>query len=261
MLNDWQALVQGDEWGGQAVKLTGLMYLKNGVILRYPATDGKPQQFTINLETDLPYRFSLQPSIHQLEIAEEIFTIQVLSAGDSPDWIFAQGMGSDGLFIETQSREGTIYRWYWNPPEIGGHFTNESLNSSSPSKSSQWYTCPGFWYYQPPNDSSGPYWADTVGRDPYGLYADVNIAGVMQRFRWIPPGSFVMGSPEQENGRYGDETPHQVNLGQGYWLADTACTQAFWQAVMGKNPSEFKGKNRPVDSVSWNDAQQFIEHA
>ena len=81
----------------------------------------------------------------------------------------------------------------------------------------------------------------------------------MQRFRWIQPGSFVMGSPEEENGRYDDETPHQVNLSQGYWLADTACTQALWQAVMGNNPSQFKGENRPVDSVSWNDVQQFIE--
>ncbi len=69
----------------------------------------------------------------------------------------------------------------------------------------------------------------------------------------------MMGSPEQENGRYDNETQHQVNISQGYWLADTACTQALWQAVMGKNPSDFKGDNRPVESVSWNDVQQFIE--
>ena len=70
------------------LRLLGLMALTNNVILRYPATDGKPQQFTINLETDLPYRFSLPPGKHQLEIAEESFTIEVQSAGDKPDWIF-----------------------------------------------------------------------------------------------------------------------------------------------------------------------------
>ena len=99
--------------------------------------------------------------------------------------------------------------------------------------------CQVFGIIMSPDDDSGlkPDWADTAFRDPYGLCADVNIAGVMQRFRWIPPGSFLMGSPEEENGRYDDETPHQVNLSQGYWLADTACTQALWQAVMGNNPS------------------------
>ena len=126
LLSERQAQAQKNDWGDQAVKLLGLMALTNNVILRYPATDGKPQQFTINLETDLPYRFSLPPGKHQLEIAEESFTIEVQSAGDKPDWIFAQGMGSDGLFIETHSREGKIYRWYWHPPEIGGQFTNES---------------------------------------------------------------------------------------------------------------------------------------
>jgi formylglycine-generating enzyme required for sulfatase activity len=68
-----------------------------------------------------------------------------------------------------------------------------------------------------------------------------------------------MGSPPGERSRYDGEGPqHQVQLTQGFWLFDTPCTQALWQAVMGTNPSTFKGEQRPVESVSWDDCQQFL---
>jgi hypothetical protein len=52
---------------------------------------------------------------------------------------------------------------------------------------------------------------------------------------------------------------HEVTLSRGFWLADTACTQAFWQAVTGRNPSKFKDDPRnPVEQVSWDDVQAFI---
>jgi formylglycine-generating enzyme required for sulfatase activity len=95
-------------------------------------------------------------------------------------------------------------------------------------------------------------------RDQYGSYTDINIQGVIQRFRWIEPGEFLMGSPTTEPERYDHETQHRVILTQGFWLADTACTQALWQAVMGNNPSDFTGRERPVEGVSWDDTQQFI---
>ena len=47
-------------------------------------------------------------------------------------------------------------------------------------------------------------------------------------------------------------------LTYGIWLADTVCTQALWQAAMGDNPSRFKGAERPVEQVSWEDAQRFV---
>ncbi|MCB1777332.1 MAG: formylglycine-generating enzyme family protein [Candidatus Competibacteraceae bacterium] len=77
--------------------------------------------------------------------------------------------------------------------------------------------------------------------------------------RWIWPGRFLMGSPENEHGREDDEFQHEVILTRGFWLAETACTQSLWQAVMGKNPSEFKGEQRPVEEVSWDDVQDFIK--
>ena len=105
-----------------------------------------------------------------------------------------------------------------------------------------------------------PPWADNFGRDACGLYADLEYGGVCQRMRWIPPGSFRMGSPETEAGRFANEGPaHDVTLTSGYWLFDTPCTQALWEAVMGTNPSYFVSSDRPVEQVSWDDVQQFLE--
>ncbi len=102
-------------------------------------------------------------------------------------------------------------------------------------------------------------WASDWGEDRYGLWMAFSYKNVRQAFRWMLPGSFLMGSPADEPQRRDDETQHLVTLTQGFWLADTACTQALWQAVMGENPSRFKGDELPVESVSWDDVQVFIE--
>lgn len=101
-------------------------------------------------------------------------------------------------------------------------------------------------------------WASDWGEDDYGIFMGFTYKGVRQDFRWIEPGTFLMGSPTDEPERYDDETQHEVTLTQGFWLADTTVTQALWEAVMGNNPSRFKGANRPVENVSWDDAQAFI---
>jgi formylglycine-generating enzyme required for sulfatase activity len=105
-----------------------------------------------------------------------------------------------------------------------------------------------------------PKWANEWGEDEYGLWIAFTLNGVYQAFRWIPPGTFQMGSPIEEKDRHIDERPHQVTLMNGYWLADTACTQALWKVVMGDNPSNFKDEeNNPVEQVSWNDVQTFLQ--
>ena len=68
-----------------------------------------------------------------------------------------------------------------------------------------------------------------------------------------------MGSPTSEPNRFSNETLHSVTLTQGYYLQTTEVTQAQWQGVMGSNPGYFKGANLPVENVSWNDIQQFIQ--
>lgn len=105
-----------------------------------------------------------------------------------------------------------------------------------------------------------PTWASSAGRDGFGLWAAFEVAGVEQRMRWIPPGRFLMGSPEEEEGRDEDEGPrHLAVLTEGFWLAEAPCAQELWQAVMGENPSRFKSSDRPVEQVSWEDCQLFID--
>ena len=82
--------------------------------------------------------------------------------------------------------------------------------------------------------------------------------GAKMELIWCTPGSFIMGSPKTEIGRFDDEPQHEVTLTKGFWLGKYEVTQAQWQSVMGSNPSRFKGDNRPVETVSWDDCQQFI---
>ncbi len=83
--------------------------------------------------------------------------------------------------------------------------------------------------------------------------------GAEMRFRWCPPGTFMMGSPETEEGRNSDETLHRVTLTKGFWLGETEVTQRQWESVMGNNPSRFKGADLPVERVSWDECQNFIQ--
>jgi formylglycine-generating enzyme required for sulfatase activity len=105
------------------------------------------------------------------------------------------------------------------------------------------------------------WWAGAWGEDKAGLWITLIFKkkDIQQTFRWIEPGAFLMGSPKNEPEHHENEIQHPVLLTQGYWLADTACTQALWQAVMGDNPAVFKeGLNNPVETVNWDDVQQFI---
>lgn len=68
----------------------------------------------------------------------------------------------------------------------------------------------------------------------------------------------MMGSPNNEQGRSDDEGPQtRVTLTRGFYMGETQVTQAQWQAVMGENPSQFKGATQPVECVSWYDAVKF----
>lgn len=102
-------------------------------------------------------------------------------------------------------------------------------------------------------------WAVEWGEDQHGMFMGFGVGEVVQRLRYIPPGRFLMGSPESELGRWSAEGPqHEVELSEGYWLADTPCTQSLWQAVMGPNPSKFVDPKNPVERVSWDDCQEFL---
>ena len=78
--------------------------------------------------------------------------------------------------------------------------------------------------------------------------------GVQVIFAWCPPGTFLMGS---ENGEDDEKPVHRVTLTKGFYLGVYPVTQAQWMAVMGVNPSQFKGDARPVECISWNDTGVF----
>ncbi|MFM8489770.1 MAG: formylglycine-generating enzyme family protein, partial [Bacteroidota bacterium] len=79
------------------------------------------------------------------------------------------------------------------------------------------------------------------------------------KFILVKGGTFNMGCTSEQQDCNDDEKPvHPVTLGD-YYIAETEVTQAQWKAVMGDNPSGFKGcDDCPVENVSWNDAQEFI---
>ena len=82
----------------------------------------------------------------------------------------------------------------------------------------------------------------------------------------IPEGTFMMGSPESEEGRKENETQHEVTISKDYYLGVTEVTQAQYEKVIGKNPSYYQGAivgnenaDLPVEQVSWDDAVEFCK--
>jgi formylglycine-generating enzyme required for sulfatase activity len=74
----------------------------------------------------------------------------------------------------------------------------------------------------------------------------------------LPGGAFLMGSPEDEDGRSTEEFQHQVAL-SAFLIAKYEVTQAEWRRVMGSEPAWSKGEDLPVESVTWDDCQEFCE--
>jgi formylglycine-generating enzyme required for sulfatase activity len=103
------------------------------------------------------------------------------------------------------------------------------------------------------------------GRIPELVQAMVNEIGegptppqtpIPPNFVRIEGGTFTMGSPSNEPGRYSDEVQHRVTV-SSFFMGKYQVTQAEYEAVMGTNPSYFKGTNLPVENVSWYDAVEY----
>ena len=88
----------------------------------------------------------------------------------------------------------------------------------------------------------------------------ISVKGVSFKMVRVQGGTFTMGATAEQGGdANGDEKPaHKVTL-SNYYIGETEVTQELWAAVMGSNPSEFKGKRHPVERVTWNDCQTFIK--
>jgi formylglycine-generating enzyme required for sulfatase activity len=89
---------------------------------------------------------------------------------------------------------------------------------------------------------------------PKELTVDLG-GGVKMEFVLIPAGSFMMGD---DKGGPHQKPVHKVTITKPFYLGKYEVTQEQWQAVMGNNPSHFKGPKNPVEVVSWNDCQEFL---
>lgn len=89
-------------------------------------------------------------------------------------------------------------------------------------------------------------------------YLTFVVNGVAFKMAKVKAGTFLMGCLNSQD-PYGSEPPaHQVTLHEDYYIGTTEVTQALWKAVMKHNPSTFKGKNRPVEYISWDECQIFL---
>lgn len=121
-----------------------------------------------------------------------------------------------------------------------------------------------------------PSWASAWGDDVYGLWADFTVSTTTQRMRWIEPSGpdgFLMGSAPQERASIArrsrdsasrnEHEPILVEIEDGFWLADTPCTEGFWHAVTGHYaPASLKRgfylSDYPVERVSWDDVMKYF---
>ena len=84
-------------------------------------------------------------------------------------------------------------------------------------------------------------------------------SGVKMEMLLIPAGEFLMGSPDSDKDSSDDERPlHRVRISRPFYLGKYPVTQKQWEAVMGSNPSWFKNPSNPVETVNWEDCQQFL---
>lgn len=110
--------------------------------------------------------------------------------------------------------------------------------------------------------SAQPKSADAKEAHPARKSGDVKFitlpGGEKMEMIWCEPGSFMMGSPKDEEGRFEDEHMHRVTLTKGFWLGKYEVTQAQWNSVMGRGRPRFTGKDKPMDNISWDDCQSFL---
>ena len=86
----------------------------------------------------------------------------------------------------------------------------------------------------------------------------VSLDDIMRNMVYVEGGTFTMGATSEQQNPDDDEKPtHRVSL-SSFYIGKYEVTQALWKAVMGSNPSNWKGDNLPVEKVSWNDCQTFL---
>ena len=181
-----------------------------------------------------------------LEVASDLATLEIRPQR-RPAWAKRLYRGRLAISITTQ-----ISEFEWREPEKRRALTKVFVAAPKAPAHSVTREREFVW----------PPWASSLHHDEWGLLAVLSFSSdLTMRLRWIPPGRFLMGAPKEETERLESEGPqHWVQLSRGLWLAETACTQAQWRAVMANNPSHFTDDERcPVEQVSFDDCQKFCQ--
>ena len=163
------------------------------------------------------------------------------------------------------------YSWPWKVVSIAmevsedGGFANANSFEASVSGNSLTVTATGLkaetkYYYRIIIDTgSVTFESETRTFETLKTIFSLTVNGVIFEMVYVEGGTFDMGATtEQGSDAESDEKPvHSVTL-DGYYIGKCEVTQELWEAVMGSNPSHFKGAQNPVENVSWNDCQEFV---
>ncbi|MDR0352377.1 MAG: SUMF1/EgtB/PvdO family nonheme iron enzyme [Opitutaceae bacterium] len=168
--------------------------------------------------------------------------------------------------LPSPSRAGHLFAGWWTAPGGGG--AQVSPNTAVPAGAAN-HTLRAKWAAVPPGAdgdyliidlSAGPnatnYPVSTSAAPPADIATNAACRTTELWLRRVTPGSFTMGSPANETGRYPDETAHTVTLTQPYHIGLFEITQKQWHLVMGAPPpppSAAAGDTRPVENISYND--------
>lgn len=198
-------------------------------------------------------------------------SVLIATIGDKPDEFVATNTPNhEGYFTGQYLRLQT----FCTPPSTGFQPVIQILNTSKTESLTAYldnlevYLLDPYYYYSaafldgdetdPPADKISVPSDSELGAFPTNLTIPLT-DGVSLEMKLIGKGEFMMGSPTTEPDRVGtEEVQHQVTITKSFYIGKYEVTQAQWEAVMGSNPSNWKGSNLPVEQVSWDDCQTFL---
>ena len=190
------------------------------------------------------------------------------SGGNNPLTLHARAYSNKNLVANfVQVSATSQWMWHGSFPWIYSHGENAwwYMKAGPNGNFLAWKQSDKQWYsFDEPSQS----WVLLSGQGAEGKKTGdaFTIPDLSLDMLWLEPGTFDMGSPETEAGRFNDETQHRVTLSKGFYLGKYEVTQAEYEAVMTGNvdglsatPSYHSNNpNRPVENVSWNDIQVFL---